>query len=114
MTRGPGRTHALRGAVQIFLFCQHDCARVWRSDEPRRGSAWRERLLIRRGSAWRERLLIRRALLPTPRENPEAWTGQGSHSGLMSLPFGALVLGIDRGPAGGAEGCRRPLYAGVS
>jgi len=42
MTRGPGRTHALREAVKIFLFCPHDFARLWSNDAPRLVSAWRE------------------------------------------------------------------------
>jgi len=61
-----------------------------------------------------ERRIIRRAILPTPREKPEPFPGQGSPSGLLSLTCSALWLVIDLGPAGVADGCRRPRDAGLS
>jgi hypothetical protein len=67
-----------------------------------------------RGVAAFERLeidgfIVRGALLPTPGEDTDPCEGQGTHSRLMRLALGALLLVIALRPEGMPRGFRRPL-----
>ena len=58
--------------------------------------------------------MVRGTLLPTPQEHADPRERQRAYGGLVGLALVALLLGIDRCPAGMPHGCRRPFHAGVA
>src|SRR5262245_1386310 len=92
--RWPNRTHALRGAVKVFLW---DCRRLRKGVE-QGGTTAVERLEI-------DGLIRRGTILPTPQEETNPLARQRTHGGLGCFPLVTLLLGIDLRPAGMPDRC---------